>query len=65
MNLQRIFTQGDEHDFAVGILPLPKYDASRASYAHVNWGNNLIVPGTVQNKDMVRQTLELMSYYYK
>ena len=61
--LANLGTQYLDASFAVGILPLPKYDASQASYAHVNWGNNLIVPGTVQNKDMVGQTLELMSYY--
>ena len=56
-------TQYLEATFEVGVLPLPKYDANQASYAHVNWGNNLIVPNTIQNEDMVGQALELMSYY--
>ena len=50
-------------EFEVGILPLPKYDASQADYAHVNWGNNLLVPNTVRNKDMVGEVTELMSFY--
>ena len=61
--LEGLGTQYLEATFSVGILPLPKYDANQQSYAHVNWGNNLIVPSTVQNKDMVGQALELMSYY--
>ena len=50
-------------EFEVGILPLPKYDASQKDYAHVNWGNNLLVPNTVRNKDMVGEVTELMSFY--
>ena len=50
-------------DFEVGILPLPKYDEAQENYAHVNWGNNLLVPNTVKNKDMVGEVIELMSFY--
>ena len=50
-------------DFQVGILPLPKYDEAQENYAHVNWGNNMVIPSTVQDKAMVGQVLELMSYY--
>jgi hypothetical protein len=50
-------------DFKVGILPLPKYDASQESYAHLNWGNSLNVPKTVKNPELVGDALELMSYY--
>jgi hypothetical protein len=50
-------------DFDVGILPLPKYDASQESYAHLNWGNSLNVPRTVKNPELVGDALELMSYY--
>ena len=49
--------------FDVGILPLPKYDAAQASYAHVNWGDNIAVPRTVKNTTLVGETLELLSYY--
>ena len=35
-------------DSGVGILPLPKYDAAQESYAHVNWGNNVVVPSTIK-----------------
>lgn len=54
-----------EADFSLGMLPMPKYNESQESYAHVNWGNNIVIPGTVQKKDMVGQVLELMGYYSK
>ena len=50
-------------DFDVGILPLPKYDKYQEQYAHVNWGNNIVVPTSIQNPQMVGEVLELMSYY--
>ncbi len=50
-------------EFDVGILPLPKYDVAQEDYAHVNWGNNLVMPTTVQNKAMAGEALELLSYY--
>ncbi len=50
-------------DFKVGILPLPKYDVQQENYAHINWGNNLLVPSTVRNKEMVGEVIELMSFY--
>ena len=49
--------------FSMGILPLPKYSKEQANYSHCNWGNNLIIPSTAQNKEMVGQVLELMSFY--
>ena len=56
-------TQYLDAEFEVGILPLPKYDVAQDDYKHVNWGQNLIVPNTVRNKEMVGQVTELMSYY--
>ena len=56
-------TQFLSADFDFGILPLPKYEAAQEKYAHVNWGDNLVVPCTVKNTAMVSQALELMSYY--
>ena len=50
-------------EFEVGILPLPKYEKGQDNYKHVNWGNNIIIPNTVQDKDMVGDVLEMMSYY--
>lgn len=50
-------------EFAVGILPIPKYDVAQENYSHVNWGDNICVPKTVQNREMVGEALELMSYY--
>ncbi len=54
-----------ESEFALGMLPMPKYDVGQQEYAHVNWGNNIVLPNTVRNKDMVGQALELMGYYSK
>ncbi len=50
-------------DFDVGILPIPKYDTAQEEYAHVNWGNNIIVPTGIKNPRMVGQVLEMMAYY--
>ncbi len=50
-------------DFEVGILPMPKYDKAQKEYAHCNWGNNMILPTTIENKQMVGEVLELMSFY--
>lgn len=58
-------TQYLEATFNVGILPLPKYDVEQEEYAHLNWGDNITLPKTVKNLDMVGQALELMSYYSK
>lgn len=49
--------------FDVALLPLPKYDQAQAEYAHVNWGNNLVVPSSIRNPDMVSDVLEMMAYY--
>lgn len=54
-----------ESDFELGMLPMPKYDVAQAEYAHVNWGNNIVLPCTIRNKEMVGQVLELMGYYSK
>ena len=56
-------TQYLDATFEVGILPIPKYEVSQENYCHVNWGNNIIVPSTVRDKDMVGQVIEMMCYY--
>lgn len=56
-------TQYLDATFEVGILPLPKYDTAQENYAHVNWGDNLVIPNTVKNTKMVGEALELLSYY--
>ena len=61
----KLGTQYLESEFALGILPMPKYDANQASYAHVNWGDNLVVPNSIKNQEMVSDVLELMGYYSK
>jgi len=63
--LNTLGTQYLDATFDVGMLPLPKYDAAQEQYAHVNWGNNIIVPSTIKNDEMVGQVLEIMSYYSK
>ncbi len=61
--LEKLGTIYLDADFEVGMLPMPKYDVAQEEYAHVNWGNNIVLPGTVQNKEMVGQVLEMMAYY--
>ncbi len=66
---QSYFTGGSlnttylDSNIRVGILPLPKYDESQENYCHVNWGNNLVVPISARNHEMVGQVLELMCFY--
>ncbi len=50
-------------DFRFGILPMPKYEVSQKTYAHLNWGYNFTIPSTIQNPDMVGAVVEMMSYY--
>lgn len=64
-NLSTLGTHYLESEFELGMLPMPKYDSAQQNYAHVNWGNNVLLPSTIQNKDMVGQVLELMGYYSK
>ena len=61
--LDSLDTKYLEADFDLAIIPIPKYDTAQENYAHVNWGNNIVVPSSVQNKDMVGQVLELMGFY--
>ncbi len=63
VTMDALGTQYLDADFGVGILPLPKYDVAQENYAHVNWGNNLILPTTIKNTEMVGQVLEMMAYY--
>ncbi len=68
-NQQAYLTSGSlgteylDTDFSVGILPMPKYDVNQENYAHISWGQPLVIPNTVRNKEMVGQTMELMAYY--
>ena len=61
----KLGTQYLDAEFSVGMLPMPKYDKEQTNYAHVNWGNNIVLPSTIKNKNMVGQALELMGYYSK
>ncbi len=63
VTMDALGTQYLDAEFEVGILPLPKYDVAQENYAHPNWGNNLILPTTIRNKEMVGQVLEMMAYY--
>ncbi len=63
MTHNAIGTQYLNADFEVGILPMPKYDAAQENYAHVNWGNNIVLPSTVKDKEMVGRVLEMMAFY--
>ena len=61
----KLGTQYLMSEFAVGVLPMPKYDAYQESYSHVNWGDNLMIPSSIKNDEMVGEVLELMGYYAK
>ena len=61
--LDSLGTKYLEAEFDVGVLPLPKFDVHQENYQHVNWGNNIVVPGIIKNEAMVGQVIELMAYY--
>ena len=46
-----------ESEFALCMLPMPKYDTQQAEYRHVTWGNTIVIPSTVKNNEMVGQAL--------
>ena len=46
-----------------GILPYPMYDDQQKEYRSLSWNGNLMVPSTIQNVEMVGETLELLAYY--
>ena len=37
--------------------------SAQENYRHVNWGNNIVVPSSIRNTEMVGDVLELMAYY--
>ena len=52
-----------EEDIRFGILPYPLWDENQAEYKSLNWNGVFGVPGSIKNKDMVGDVLELMGYY--
>lgn len=46
-----------------GILPFPKYDVEQKEYRSLDFSGVMCVPFTVQNKEMVGQVLECLSYF--
>ncbi len=63
MTMDQLGTTFVHVDFDFGILPIPKYDVEQESYNHLNWGNNLVIPTTVRDTEMVGSVIELMNYY--
>ncbi len=50
-------------EFPFGVVPLPKYDEAQEEYRSLNWSGMLFVPVSVQNIDMVSDTIEMLAYY--
>ena len=46
-----------------GILPFPMFDKHQGEYYSLNWNGMLMIPGTIQNTDMVGDVLEMLAYY--
>lgn len=63
LTLETLGTKFLDASFDVGILPLPKFNEAQSNYAHVNWGNNIVVPSSIKDPEMVGDVLELMAYY--
>ena len=52
-----------EEDIRFGILPYPLWDERQTEYKSLNWNGVFGVPGSIKNKEMVGDVLELMGYY--
>ena len=52
-----------EEDIRFGILPYPTWDENQTEYKSLNWNGVFGVPGSIRNKEMVGDVLELMGYY--
>ena len=50
-------------EFPFGVVPMPKFDEAQKEYRSLNWNGMMFVPVSVQNKDMVSDTLEMLAYY--
>ena len=50
-------------EFPFGVVPMPKFDEAQEEYRSLNWNGMMFVPISVQNKDMVGDTLEMLAYY--
>ena len=46
-----------------GILPFPMFDKHQGEYRSLNWNGMLMIPGTIQNNDMVGDVLEMLAYH--
>ncbi len=52
-----------ESDVKVGVLPYPKWDEKQEEYKTLSWNGFLVIPTTVQNLDMVGDTVEMLAYF--
>ena len=52
-----------EDDIKVGVLPYPLWDSNQEKYQTLNWNGVLGIPTTVQDDDLVGDTIELLAWY--
>ncbi len=54
-----------DSDVTFGVLPYPMYDTNQkdVGYRSLQWGGYLCIPSYLRNKDMVGDTLEVLSFY--
>ena len=52
-----------EEDVKVGVLPYPLWDSNQEKYQTLSWNGVLGIPTTVQDEDMVGDTIEMLAWY--
>lgn len=52
-----------EEDVKVGVLPYPLWDSKQEKYQTLSWNGVLGIPTTVQDEDMVGDTIEMLAWY--
>ncbi len=51
-----------ESEVKVGVLPYPMWDEKQDNYKTMSWNGYIVIPTTVQNLDMVSDTIEMLAY---
>ena len=51
------------HDIDFGVLPYPVYASNQKEYRSLQWGGYMAIPRHLENKAMVGETLEMLSFF--
>ncbi len=53
------------YELSFGVLPYPMYDEAQkdVGYRHLQWGGYIAIPAYLEDRQMVGETVEMLSYY--